>query len=70
MEGLHGGLAAATTGDQPLLGATDLQQHSVSAEQLQLLHGLRVEGHDRVVIVHGLVHDQAVGRGLAAKNGR
>lgn len=33
--------------------ATDLEQHGVSAEELEGLHGLGVQGDDRVVVVHG-----------------
>mmetsp|Transcript_775 Transcript_775/g.1375 ORF Transcript_775/g.1375 Transcript_775/m.1375 type:complete len:266 (+) Transcript_775:1944-2741(+) len=38
-----------------------LDQHGVSTEELELLHGLEVEGDHGIVIIHALVHDQAVG---------
>jgi hypothetical protein len=34
-----------------------LQLHGVTTEELQLLHGVEVEGHDGVVIVDGIVDD-------------
>lgn len=48
---------------------THLQQHSVSTEKLELLHRLRVQRNHRVVIIHGLVHNQPVRALLAVQDG-
>lgn len=38
-----------------------LDEHGVTPEQLQLLHGLGVQRDNRVVIVHSLLNNQPVG---------
>lgn len=53
----------------PQDGDTDLDQHGVSAEKLQLLHRLHVQCYHGVVIVHGLINNQTIGSLLALQNG-
>ena len=43
------------------------EENGVSAEELQSFHGLDVECHDGVVIVHGVVHDETVWRLLSVQ---
>mmetsp|Transcript_37010 Transcript_37010/g.91458 ORF Transcript_37010/g.91458 Transcript_37010/m.91458 type:complete len:248 (-) Transcript_37010:99-842(-) len=46
-----------------------LDQHGVAAEELKLVHLLKVESHDAVVVVHSLIDHEAVG-GLFALEDR
>uniref|UniRef100_A0A0A9D275 Cell division cycle protein 48, putative / CDC48, putative n=1 Tax=Arundo donax TaxID=35708 RepID=A0A0A9D275_ARUDO len=47
-----------------------LEQDSVTAEELEPLHGVRVERDDGVVVINGLVDHQPVRRLLPLKNRR
>mmetsp|Transcript_7901 Transcript_7901/g.20402 ORF Transcript_7901/g.20402 Transcript_7901/m.20402 type:complete len:258 (+) Transcript_7901:1975-2748(+) len=51
-----------------ILALFSLQKHGVSAEQLQLLHGLHVQADDGVVVVNRVVDNQAVRALLALEN--
>lgn len=53
-----------------ILALLALQKHSVALEQIELVHLFLADGYHRVVIVHGLLHKQAVRRRLALEDGR
>jgi hypothetical protein len=46
-----------------------LEHDRVSSEQLQALHGVGVQGDHGVVVVHSVLHNQAIGRLLALHDG-
>ena len=48
--------------------ASDLEQDGVTTEQLESVHGVRVNSHYGVVIVDSIVHDEAVGRLLPVED--
>lgn len=47
-----------------------LKQDGVTPEELELVHLLLTEGHDRVVVVDGLFDHEAVGLRLRVEDGR
>jgi len=46
-----------------------LDQNRIPAKELQLIHLLKVERHDAVVIVHSFVDNKAIRGFLALKDG-
>lgn len=45
-----------------------LEKNCVTAEKLELIHGVRVERDDGVVIIYGFVNDESIGRLLALQD--
>mmetsp|Transcript_1537 Transcript_1537/g.3370 ORF Transcript_1537/g.3370 Transcript_1537/m.3370 type:complete len:200 (+) Transcript_1537:2059-2658(+) len=68
----HAGAVARLVGQDDAHGVPPLlplDQDRVAAEEGQLLHLRRAQGYDRVVVVRGVVHHEAVGRPLLAQDG-
>mmetsp|Transcript_37429 Transcript_37429/g.76302 ORF Transcript_37429/g.76302 Transcript_37429/m.76302 type:complete len:501 (-) Transcript_37429:109-1611(-) len=68
----HVGVVAALVSEDDADGVAPLlalEEDGVAAEELELLHLGGAEGYDRVVVIGGVVDDEAVGGALLAKDG-